>query len=103
MVSTVCWCPSRMQRWVLIVYLIAHKQLAILEWSRGDISTVSLHTYERCQQMLNGDFQGYVPQLRSDPLSRLAILTLPEDALAVLPLLQEQSELDPMQEHFKSL
>jgi len=53
--------------------------------------------------MLNGDFQGYVPQLRSDPLSRLAILTLPEDALAVLPLLQEQSELDPMQEHFKSL
>jgi cleavage and polyadenylation specificity factor subunit 1 len=45
--------------------------------------------------MLNGDFQGYIPLLRSDPLSRLAILTLPEDTLAILPLLQEQSELDP--------
>lgn len=48
--------------------------------------------------MINGDFQGYVPMLRSDPLSRLAILTLPEDALAVLPIVQEQSELDPMQD-----
>jgi cleavage and polyadenylation specificity factor subunit 1 len=74
--------------------------MAIMEWSRGDIATVSLHTYERCQQMLNGDFQGYTPLLRSDPLSRLALLTLPEDTLAVLPLLQEQSELDLMQEQF---
>lgn len=72
--------------------------MAILEWSRGDIATVSLHTYERCQQMINGNFQGYVPMLRSDPLSRLAILTLPEDALAVLPIVQEQSELDAMQD-----
>jgi cleavage and polyadenylation specificity factor subunit 1 len=74
--------------------------MAILEWSRGDISTVSLHTYERSQQMVNGDLQGYVPLLRSDPLSRVAILTLPEDALAVLPVLQEQSELDAMQDNF---
>lgn len=36
--------------------------------------------------------------LRSDPLSRLALLTLPEDSLAILPILQEQSELDPMQD-----
>lgn len=74
--------------------------MAILEWSRGDVATVSLHTYERVQQTTQADFQGYIPLLRSDPLSRLAILTLPEDTLAVLPLLQEQSELDPMQEQF---
>lgn len=74
--------------------------MAILEWSRGDIATVSLHTYERCQQMVNGDLQGYVPRLRSDPLSRLAILTLPEDSLAILPILQEQSELDPTQDNY---
>ncbi|BEI92713.1 uncharacterized protein CcaverHIS019_0503410 [Cutaneotrichosporon cavernicola] len=74
-------------------------KMAILEWSRGDIATVSLHTYERCQQMVNGDLQGYVPMLRSDPLSRLAILTMPEDSLAILPILQEQSELDPLQDN----
>ncbi|ORX39210.1 cleavage and polyadenylation specific protein [Kockovaella imperatae] len=71
-------------------------KMVLLEWSRGDIATVSLHTYERCSQMVNGDLQSYVPLLRSDPLSRLAVLTLPEDSLAVLPLTQEQSDLDPL-------
>ncbi|KAK4687316.1 cleavage and polyadenylation specificity factor subunit 1, partial [Tremellales sp. Uapishka_1] len=69
-------------------------KMALLEWSRGDISTVSLHTYERCPQMTTGDLQGYTPMLRTDPLSRIAVLTLPEDSMAVLPVLQEQSELD---------
>jgi len=68
--------------------------MAILEWSRGDIATVSLHTYERCPQMMTGDLQVYHPRLRTDPLSRMAVLTLPEDSLAILPLLQEQSDLD---------
>ncbi|KAL7421114.1 mRNA cleavage and polyadenylation factor subunit [Cryptotrichosporon argae] len=77
-----------------------HAKMALLEWSRGDVATVSLHTYERSQQILNGDLQGYVPLLRADPLSRLAILTLPEDSLAVLPLLQDASDLDPVQEAF---
>ncbi|WRT69124.1 protein CFT1 [Kwoniella shivajii] len=71
-----------------------HAKMALLEWSRGSISTVSLHTYERCPQMISGDLQTYVPMLRTDPLSRLAVLSLPEDSLAVLPVLQEQSELD---------
>ncbi|WWC91156.1 uncharacterized protein L201_006097 [Kwoniella dendrophila CBS 6074] len=71
-----------------------HAKMALLEWSRGAISTVSLHTYERCSQMISGDLQTYVPMLRTDPLSRLAVLSLPEDSLAVLPVLQEQSELD---------
>ncbi|WWD06819.1 protein CFT1 [Kwoniella europaea PYCC6329] len=71
-----------------------HAKMALLEWSRGSISTVSLHTYERCSQMISGDLQTYVPMLRTDPLSRLAVLSLPEDSLAVLPVLQEQSELD---------
>ncbi|TYJ59069.1 protein CFT1 [Cryptococcus floricola] len=69
-------------------------KIALLEWSRGDIATVSLHTYERCPQMNTGDLQNYVPMLRADPLSRLAVLTLPEDSLAVLPVVQEQSELE---------
>lgn len=52
--------------------------------------------------MMTGQLQGYVPLLRSDPLSRMAVLTLPEDALAVLPIIQEQSDLDPFQEQFVS-
>jgi cleavage and polyadenylation specificity factor subunit 1 len=69
-------------------------KLAILEWSRGDIATVSLHTYERCAQMTTGDMSTYVPRLRTDPLSRVALLSLPDDGLAVLPVVQEQSDLD---------
>ncbi|WWD21338.1 protein CFT1 [Kwoniella shandongensis] len=75
-------------------------KMALLEWSRGDIATVSLHTYERCPQMNTGDLQSYVPMLRTDPLSRIAILSLPEDSLAVLPVLQEQSDLDPLQDGY---
>ena len=71
-------------------------KMAILEWVGGDIATVSLHTYERAIQMTTGDMSVYEPLLRSDPLSRLAVLTLPDDALAVLPLTQDQSELDPL-------
>ncbi|WWC73047.1 protein CFT1 [Kwoniella pini CBS 10737] len=74
-----------------------HAKMALLEWSRGSISTVSLHTYERCSQMISGDLQTYLPMLRTDPLSRLAVLSLPEDSLAVLPVLQEQSELDSIE------
>ncbi|ORY33060.1 cleavage and polyadenylation specific protein [Naematelia encephala] len=75
-------------------------KMALLEWSRGDIATVSLHTYERCTQMTTGDLSSYVPRLRSDPLSRLAVLTLPDDALAVLPVLQEQTDFDVQQDNF---
>jgi cleavage and polyadenylation specificity factor subunit 1 len=74
--------------------------MALLEWSRGDVATVSLHTYERCLQMSTGDMKTYAPMLRTDPLSRMAVLTLPEDALAILPLLQEQTELDPIYDNF---
>lgn len=74
--------------------------MALLEWSRGDIATVSLHTYERSSQMSTGDLSTYIPKLRSDPLSRMALLSLPEDSLAILPILQEQSDLDLMHENF---
>ena len=50
--------------------------------------------------MNTGDLQSYIPMLRSDPLSRMAVLSMPEDSLAVLPILQEQSDLDPMQDSF---
>lgn len=75
--------------------------MALLEWSRGDIATVSLHTYERSVQVQQGDLLTHSPLLRSDPSSRMAVLTLPEDALAVLPVLQEQSDLDPLFENFQ--
>lgn len=74
--------------------------MALLEWARGDLATVSLHTYERSLQMTTGELTSYVPMLRTDPLSRMAVLTLPENSLAILPLLQEQSELDPLYENF---
>lgn len=76
--------------------------MAILEWVGGDIATVSLHTYERAIQMTTGDIGAYEPLLRSDPLSRLAVLTLPDDALAVLPLLQDLTELDPLDSYPRS-
>lgn len=50
--------------------------------------------------MVTGDLGSYIPLLRSDPLSRVAVLTMPEDSLAVLPMLQEQSDLDLLQENF---
>nr|ODO03748.1 protein CFT1 [Cryptococcus depauperatus CBS 7855] len=75
-------------------------KMALLEWSKGDIATVSLHTYERCPQMNTGDLQNYIPILRTDSHFRLAVLTLPEDSLAILPVIQEQSELDPISEGF---
>lgn len=35
-------------------------------------------------------------ELRVDPLSRCAALSLPKDALAILPFYQSQAELDVM-------
>ena len=36
--------------------------------------------------------------LRTDPLSRCAALSLPKDAIAILPFYQTQAELDIMEQ-----
>lgn len=37
-------------------------------------------------------------ELRADPLSRCAALSLPKDSLAILPFYQSQAELDVMEQ-----
>ena len=89
-------------------------QIALLEWSDSthDLETVSIHTYERASQfvrlsILNILITYYLQQLaldstlfraelRVDPLSRCAALSLPKHTLAIVPFLQTQAELDAM-------
>ncbi|KAJ3476928.1 hypothetical protein NLI96_g10812 [Meripilus lineatus] len=75
-------------------------KIALLEWSEPieDLVTVSIHTYERAPQLLLMDSHLFHSELRSDPLSRCAALSLPKDSLAVLPFYQTQAELDVMEQ-----
>ncbi|KAF8880473.1 CPSF A subunit region-domain-containing protein, partial [Gymnopilus junonius] len=70
-------------------------KIALLEWSDEihDLITVSIHTYERAPQLLALDSPLFRAELRVDPLSRCAALSLPKHALAILPFYQSQSEL----------
>ncbi|KAL0578769.1 mRNA cleavage and polyadenylation factor subunit [Marasmius crinis-equi] len=72
--------------------------IALLEWSDAvnDLTTVSIHTYERAPQLVALDSSLYHAALRVEPLSRCAALSLPKDALAILPFYQSQAELDAM-------
>ncbi|EJT99386.1 hypothetical protein DACRYDRAFT_17537 [Dacryopinax primogenitus] len=65
-------------------------KIALLEWSDAiyDLSTVSLHTYERSSQVSTSEASEHRPLLRADPESRCAALLLPKDALAILPFVQ---------------
>lgn len=88
-----------------------------MEWSSltHDLLTVSIHTYERAPQIviiflslpklyanirirrqISSDQSKFVGQLRVDPQSRCVALSLPHDALAILPLYQSQIDLDLM-------
>ncbi|KAH9849008.1 CPSF A subunit region-domain-containing protein [Lenzites betulinus] len=71
-------------------------KLALLEWSDAihDVLTVSIHTYERAPQLMALDSPLFRAELRVDPLSRCAALSLPKDSLAILPFYQSQAELD---------
>ncbi|KAI0646665.1 CPSF A subunit region-domain-containing protein [Trametes meyenii] len=75
-------------------------KLALLEWSDAihDVLTVSIHTYERAPQLMALDSSLFRAELRVDPLSRCAALSLPKDALAILPFYQTQAELDLMEQ-----
>lgn len=58
-----------------------------MEWSDllHDLTTVSLHTYERVPQVLATDSQSWSARLRLDPSNRCAALSLPKETFAVLP------------------
>lgn len=59
-----------------------------------DISTVSIHSYERSPHVVNSDFTNCSARLRTDPGQRCATLCLPGDAMAILPWYQTQAELE---------
>ncbi|GAC95935.1 hypothetical protein PHSY_003513 [Pseudozyma hubeiensis SY62] len=71
-------------------------KLALLEWNdiTDDLETVSIHTYERAPQLLNGTPHLFQPLLRVDPLSRCAALLLPHDSLAILPFYRDEADFD---------
>ncbi|KZV86543.1 hypothetical protein EXIGLDRAFT_712088 [Exidia glandulosa HHB12029] len=69
-------------------------KIALLEWSEPvhDLNTVSIHSYERAPQLMSFDLTRALHELRVDPDSRCAVLTLPQDALAVLPFYESVSK-----------
>ncbi|GHJ84497.1 hypothetical protein NliqN6_0899 [Naganishia liquefaciens] len=69
-------------------------KLALLEWMHGEISTVSLHTFERAPQVLYANPEDFVSILRTDPNSKLIVQLLPNDALAMIPLVQDFEEFE---------
>ncbi|KAJ9114950.1 hypothetical protein QFC20_001325 [Naganishia adeliensis] len=69
-------------------------RLAILEWTHGEISTVSLHTFERAPQVLYANPEDFVSILRTDPGNKLIVNLLPNDALAMIPLVQDIEEFE---------
>ncbi|SPO24157.1 related to cleavage and polyadenylation specificity factor, 160 kDa subunit [Ustilago trichophora] len=85
---------------------LSDAKLALLEWNDAtdDLETVSIHTYERAPQLLNGTPHLFQPNLNVDPLSRCAALLLPHDALAILPFYRDAAEFDFDQDlHFDHL
>ncbi|KAJ7481615.1 CPSF A subunit region-domain-containing protein [Mycena latifolia] len=75
-------------------------KIALMEWSDlvHDLVTVSIHTYERAPQLISMDSSSFQAVLRVDPTSRCAALSLPKDAIAILPFYQTQTDLDVMEQ-----
>ncbi|KAJ7248582.1 CPSF A subunit region-domain-containing protein [Mycena haematopus] len=75
-------------------------KIALMEWSETvhDLVTVSIHTYERAPQLISMDPSSFQAVLRVDPASRCAALSLPRDAIAILPFYQTQADLDVMEQ-----
>ncbi|KAJ7130141.1 CPSF A subunit region-domain-containing protein [Mycena epipterygia] len=75
-------------------------KIALMEWSDTvhDLVTVSIHTYERAPQLISMDSSSFQSMLRVDPASRCAALSLPKDAIAILPFYQTQADLDVMEQ-----
>ncbi|KAJ7624997.1 CPSF A subunit region-domain-containing protein [Mycena polygramma] len=75
-------------------------KIALMEWSDTvhDLVTVSIHTYERAPQLISMDSSSFHAMLRVDPASRCAALSLPKDAIAILPFYQSQADFDVMEQ-----
>ena len=74
-------------------------KMTLMQWSEveADLITVSIHTYERASQMVEGLPERFLPNLQVDPESRCAALLLPSDAMAILPFYKDTAEeLDEM-------
>ena len=56
-------------------------KLALMEWDDvyGDLNSISIHTFERAPQLVDGLPPSFVPRLLVDPASRCAALLLPQD------------------------
>lgn len=78
-------------------YTFELTQISLLEWSEHlfDITTVSIHTYERAPKVLTADPGHWRGVLRVDPSSRCAALSLPKESLAILPF-HTAAELEMM-------
>ncbi|KIO33745.1 hypothetical protein M407DRAFT_229600 [Tulasnella calospora MUT 4182] len=72
-------------------------KISLMEWSEHlyDITTVSIHTYERAPQVLAADPGLWRGVLRVDPSSRCAALSLPKECFAIIPF-HTAAELEMM-------
>jgi len=59
---------------------------------------ILVETYSNFFQQTVLDSHLFRAELRADPLSRCAALSLPKDSLAILPFYQTQAEFDVMEQ-----
>ncbi|KAF9235610.1 CPSF A subunit region-domain-containing protein [Melanogaster broomeanus] len=99
-IDRVCTMSSNDDKLDRLLVSFKDAKIALLEWSDAvhDLVTISIHTYERAPQMAALDSHLFRPDLRADPLSRCAALSLPRDSIAILPFFQTQAELDVMEQ-----
>ena len=73
-----------------------------MEWSDYlyDITTLSIHTYERTQHVLTSDSHTWRSTLRIDPSYRCAALSLPKESFAIIPF-HTPAELDMLDQERK--
>lgn len=77
-----------------LVLSFADAKMALMQWSESeeDLVTISIHTYERAEQLAEGVPSHFLPLLRVDTDSRCAVLLLPKDTFAILPFYHDTAE-----------
>ena len=70
-------------------------KVSLMEWDDvyHDPTAISLHTFERAPPLAQGLPPTFVPRTMVDQASRCAALLLPHDTLAIVPLVQDVTEL----------
>ncbi|CEH12504.1 mRNA cleavage and polyadenylation factor II complex, subunit CFT1 (CPSF subunit) [Ceraceosorus bombacis] len=78
-----------------VLFSFGDAKMALMEWDDEamDLVTVSIHTYQRAPQMINGSPPHFQNFLRTDPVSRCAVMLLPQSSIAVLPFYQDSVDL----------